>query len=149
MKKLILLFSFLICFQITIHAQSSGYVDSLGVFQWQYHRSLYKNAKDTNSAIVVFVFINGANYTAITYRQEVANSTLIWIEKEDGTSEKDGYVETITTKLAPNEAIAWSYSIRNVSQKIGGTINVEKSALLIMNEQFQVRKEKFLDQIIK
>lgn len=149
MKKLIFLFSLFISFQLTISAQSSGYADSLGVFQWQYHRSVYKNAKDTNSAIVIVVFINGANHTAITYRQEVANSTLLWIEKEGGIDERDGYVEFITTKLAPNEAIVWSYSIVNNNQKIDGTITIEKSALLIMNEQFQVRKEKFLDQIVK
>lgn len=149
MKKLIFLFSFFICFQITISAQSSGYFDTLGVFQWQYHRSVYKNAKDTNTAIVIIVFINGANYSAISYRQEIANSSLQWIEKDGGVEEMDGYVAQITTKLAPNEAIVWSYSIKNNIQKPEGSIDIEKSALLIMNDKFIVRKEKFIDQIVK
>jgi len=149
MKKLIFLFCLLIGFQITTHAQSAGYIDSLGVFQWQYHRSIYKNANDTTSAIVVLVFINGANHTAITYRQEVADSKLTWIEKDGSVTEKSGYVESITTKLSPNEAIVWSYKINNNKIISKGSINIEKSALLIMNEQFQVKKEKFLDQIIK
>lgn len=149
MKKLIFLFCFFIGIQITSNAQSSGYTDSLGVFQWQYHRSIYKNANDTNSAIVVLVFINGANYRAITYRQEVADSKLTWIEKDGSVTEKSGYVEMITTKLSPNEAIVWSYKINNHKIISKGSINIEKSALLIMDEQFQVKKEKFLDQIIK
>ena len=149
MKKLSLLFVLMLCFLYALFSQSSGYTDSLGVFQWQYHRSLYKNAKDTNSAIATIVFINGANHTAISYRQEVANSSLKWIEQDGGESDREGYVESITVKLAPNEAIVWRYTIKNSTKQRSGSIIVEKSALLIMNDQFQVKKEKFMDQIVQ
>lgn len=148
MKKITLLLLLTLSFQYALFSQSSGYTDSLGVFQWQYHRSLYKNAKDTNSAIVTIVFINGANHTAVSYRQEVANSVLKWIEKDGGESDRVGYVESITVQLEPNEAVVWRYTLNNSTKQKNGSINVEKSALLIMNNQFQVKKEKFMEQIV-
>lgn len=147
--KLILICFFLLGFCSQINAQSSGFVDSLGVFQWQYHRSIYKNAKDTTTAVVVFVFINGAKHSAISYRQEVKNSTLHWEEKESGSTGEDGFVKFITAKLNPNEAIVWRFIIKNNSISKDNTINIEKGAILIMDEQFNVRKEKFEEQNIK
>lgn len=146
MKKLTVLF--FLCFFLpwNLFSQSSGFIDSLGVFQWQYHRSVFKNALEKNSAIVTIVFINGANHTAISYRQEAASSFLHWIEKDGGETDKDGFVETITVKLEPNEAIVWRYTVKNKTIENDGSINVEKSAILIMNDKFQVKKEKFLDQ---
>lgn len=132
-----------------MNAQSSGFVDSLGVFQWQYHRSVYKNAKDTSSAVVVIVFINGAHHSAISYRQELKNSTLHWEEKERGITGDDGYVKFITAKLKPNEAIVWRFTIKNNILKKDNSIDLEKGAILIMDENFNVKKEKFAEQIIK
>jgi hypothetical protein len=147
--KLLLICFFVFSFCNQINAQSSGFVDSLGVFQWQYHRSVYKNAKDTTSAVVVIVFINGANHSAISYRQEVKNSTLHWEEKETGSTGEDGYVKFITAKLKPNEAIVWRFIIKNNISNNDNSINVEKGAILIMDEQFNVRKEKFAEQNVK
>lgn len=144
----------LICFIILITcnhlmAQSSGFIDSSGVFQWQYHRSVYKNAKDTTTAVVVIVFINGANHAAVSYRQEVKKSTIHWEEKETGTTGEDGYVRFITAKLNPNEAIVWRFTIKNNLLNKDNSIDLENGAILIMDEQFNVRKEKFAEQSIK
>ncbi len=149
MKKLIFYLLLWLSFQSYIYSQSSGYIDSLGVFKWQYHRSVYKNTLEKNSAIVTLVFINGATHSAVSYRQELASSDIKWIEKDGGETYRDGYVETITVKLEPNEAVVWRYSLKNSSVEKGDSVYVEKSAILIMNEQFQVRKEKFMDQKVK
>ena len=145
---------FLICFLILgiciqIKAQSSGFIDSSGVFQWQYLRSVYKNAKDTTTALVVIVFINGANHSAVSYRQEVKNSVIHWEEKEIGTTGEDGFVKFITAKLQPNEAIVWRFTIKNNILNKDNSIDLENGAILIMDEQFNVRKEKFAEQNVK
>lgn len=147
--KHLLIWLIVLVFCNQINAQSSGFVDSLGVFQWQYHRSVYKNAKDTSTAVVVIVFINGAHHSAISYRQELKNSTLHWEEKETGSTGEDGYVKFITAKLKPNEAIVWRFTIKNNTSNKDNSIDIEKGAILIMDEQFNVRKEKFAELNVK
>ncbi len=129
--------------------QSSGLIDSSGVFRWQYHRSIYKNAEDTTTAVVVIVFINGAKPSAITYRQEIKNSSLKWLEKDGGITHQDGYVKVITTRLDPNEAVVWRYTIKNQLLNHDGSIDVEEGAILIMDSRYQVKKEKFAEQKVK
>ena len=131
---------------VSLHAQSGRFVDSAGNFKWQYHRSVSKDAQYPNSLIVTVVFINGDEQTAISYRQEIFQSKIEWIEKENGSVDKEGKVEFITANLAPYDSFVWKFRVRNIPINKDGSIDLEKAAFLIMNERFQVRKEKFLEQ---
>lgn len=150
MKKLALFFLLVISlFYFTTFAQSSGYVDSTGLFHWQYHRSVYKNAEDTTTAVVVVVFINGSQPSAVSYRQETKSSTIKWLEKENGTIGQDGYVQYITTKLEPYQAVVWRFIVKNKEFNKDRTIDLEEGAILIMDQNFVVKKEKFAEQKVK
>jgi hypothetical protein len=149
MKKLVVSLILLFSFWYQLASQSVGYTDTVGVFQWQYHRSVFKNGEDTTSAIVVFVFINGANTTAISYRQEAQNCSIEWLDSEKGEYGEDGFVQYHTAKLAPNEAILWRIKVNNNIPNNDNSIDVEKGALLILDKNYSVRKDKFPKQNIK
>lgn len=149
MKKRALLFLLFGFIATPLFSQSVGYTDSSGVFQWQYHRSVFKNSEDTTSAIVVFVFINGANTTAISYRQEAQNSTITWMDQEKGIYGEEGYVQFLTAKLAPNEALLWRIKLKNNAINKDKSIDLENGALLIMDKSFTVRKDQFPEQNLK
>lgn len=139
------LFLILVSITFIVYSQSNSKYDSTGVFLWQYHRSIYKNSLDSNSAIVTVVFINGSSQAAISYRQEDPDKLITWLDKDGGTITRDGYVEVITYNLEPNKAILFTYRITKV---INENVKVEKSALLIMDQNFQVIKENFSEQIV-
>ena len=146
MKRFLTLLFFILT--ISLQAQSGRFVDSTGTFKWQYHRSVVKDAQIANSLIVTIVFINGNEQTAVSYRQEIFQSSIEWIETEGGSIDREGKVEFITVNIAPHNSFVWKFRVMNVPRNKDMSIDLEKASFLIMNEQFKVRKEKFLGQTV-
>jgi hypothetical protein len=110
-----------------------------GELLWQYNQNVTIDKEETNTILVTFVFINGINQTAISLRQELFNSKIEWLNTSDVPIEKEERVEFLTVNLAPSQSIVWKYALK--SKPIGNELILEKSALLIMNEDFEIRKE--------
>lgn len=129
-----------------LHSQSNRYLDSAGVFHWQYHYSVTRDFSDSTQALITFVFVNGEKQCAISLRHECFHSKIEWVEIEEGTLSSEKKVEAITANLAPNQVVVWKFKTSSKSPKT--PISVEESAILIMNETFAVRKERIPAQII-
>ena len=124
---------------IVVFGQSNRLTNENGQLLWQYNQIVYLDKEEQNTMKVSFVFINGINQTAISLRQELFNSTITWIDTTDIQAEKEGGVGFLTANLAPHQSIVWTYTLKN--NKVSKELLVEKSALLIMNEDFEIRKE--------
>lgn len=129
-----------------LYSQSNRYLDSTGTFHWQYHYCVVRDYPDTTKALVTFVFVNGEKQTAISLRHECFHSKIDWIEMEEGTLTSEEKVESLTANLAPNQAVVWRFRTSSGSGK--RSISVEESAILIMNEEFVVLKERLPAQVI-
>ena len=142
---------FVLIFSVFVsYAQSNRYVDSTGKFLWQYHRSVSKDYTDSTKSLFTFVFINGEEQMTIAYRHEVLKSEIKWVETEKGYCVKDGKVEQISANLPPNSAIVWKFLSSNAQQNPkSNAMVVEQGAILIMNKDFQVRKERFPEQTVE
>lgn len=128
-----------------LHSQSNRYIDSAGVFHWQYHYSVTRDFSDSTQALITFVFVNGEKQCAISLRHECFHSKIEWVEIEEGTLSSEKKVEAITANLAPEQVVVWKFKTSSPQKK---SISVEESAILIMNEEFVVRKERIPAQII-
>jgi hypothetical protein len=126
------------CF-LSVFGQSNRLTNEKGQLLWQYNQNVAVDDDNQNTIIVTFVFTNGIHQTAITLRQELFNSHIKWIETSDIQIEKEDRVEFITANLKPNQSVVWKYLLRNKSND--QELILEKSALLIMNEEFEIRKE--------
>lgn len=124
-----------------LYPQSNRYLDSTGVFHWQYHYSVTRDYSDSTQALVTFVFVNGEKQSAISLRHECFHSKIVWIEMEEGTLSSEKKVEALTANLAPEQVIVWKFKTSSETSK--SPISVEESAILIMDEEFVVRKERF------
>ena len=133
---LILFFS--VSFQI-VSAQSNRLTNENGQLLWQYNQIVNIYEQSPNTLLVSFIFINGINQTAISLRQELLDSQIEWLETTDVQIEKEGNVEFVTANLAPNQSVIWKYLIK--TKPINKALLLEKSAVLIMDEDFEVRKE--------
>jgi len=76
---------------------------------------------------------------AISLRQELFNSEVAWIDISDIQVEKERCVEFLTVNLKPNQSIIWKYLFK--SKPVNKELILEKSVLLIMNEEYEIRKE--------
>lgn len=154
-KLLIFLFSML----VTLHgqhnlkdstfAEGETVNDAFGNFSYQYNRIITKDTLNLSGVIVTLVFINGNAHTAITYRQEVMNSRINWLKTDNGVLKKEGFVEVVTTSIAPNHIVTWQYSISDKTDKKNSKLYIEKAALLIMNDNFQIYKKIFQEKFFK
>ena len=134
----LLLFAF--CFlPSSLSAQSNRLTNEKGQLLWQYNQIVHVDEQNPNTIRVSFIFINGVNQTAISLRQELFNSQIEWIENSSNKVENDGRVAFLTANLSPNQSVVWKYVLKTKS--INKELILEKSALLIMNEEFEVRKE--------
>ena len=140
MKPLLSLFAIIILSITTLHAQGDRLVDSTGRFKYQYNRTIIKDVTDSRRALVTFVFINGDEQTAISYRQEVLDGTLTWLKSDKGTLKSEKLVETITANLAPKETLVWKFAFQNKPLRKDGRTAVEKAALLLINNGFEAEK---------
>jgi len=137
MKRFILL-NCLILFGYVISAQSNRLTNEKGQLLWQYNQSVVADEKQ-NSFSVTFVFINGINQTAISLRQDLFNSEIEWVETSNINVEKEVRVEFLTANLAPHQSVVIKYEIK--TKLIDKELILEKSAVFIMNENFEIRKE--------
>ena len=142
-----LLIVFCILNTIVLFAQNNRLTNEKGQLLWQYSQNVTANEEKPNTIVVSFVFINGINQTAISLRQELFNSQIEWIEIADLKVEKEDCVEFLTANLAPNQSIVWKYILK--PKLVNNELILEKSALLVMNEDFEVRKEIIPEQKIK
>lgn len=143
MKERLLLLSLFLLSVCTLSAQGNRLVDSTGNFKYQYNRTVITDVNNSKQAIVSFVFINGNEQTAISYRQETLNSNLTWLTTNKGSIHKEKLVEVITANLAPKETLVWKFTFKNKSQRKDGRTTLERAALLILNSGFQADKITF------
>ena len=118
-----------------LFAQNNRLTNDKGQLLWQYNQIVHIDEQNQNTIKVSFIFINGINQTAISLRQELFNAQMEWLETSDIQIKKEEHVEFLTANLAPGQSVVWKYVIKNKE------LLLEKSALLIMNEDFEVRKE--------
>ncbi|MCL1850438.1 MAG: hypothetical protein FWF70_03390 [Bacteroidetes bacterium] len=126
------------CF-LPVFAQNNRLTNNEGQLLWQYNQIVHIDEQNPNTIRVSFIFINGVNQTAISLRQELFNSQIEWTEISNSKAEKEDRVEFLTTNLAPNQSVIWRYVLK--TKTINKELILEKSALLIMNADFEVRKE--------
>lgn len=119
-------------------AQKDSILDAEGNLLYQYERTVEQALENPRKAIVTFYFKNGIEQRAITYRQEKLVSKLEWVKKGKSLVEKEKIVEKIIVNLKPGEEIEWKLLIQYNTKKRKAI--VEKAALLLMNEQFEVTK---------
>ena len=138
----------IVFFAITsvVFAQSNRLTNENGQLLWQYNQIVHLDTKTPNTLLVSFVFINGVKQTAITLRQELFNSQIEWLETTAADVEKEDRVEFLTVNLVPHQSVVWKYLLKN--KPIENKLLLEKSAVLIMNENFEVRKEVMPEQRI-
>jgi len=122
-----------------IFCQNNRLTNEKGQLLWQYNQTVTIDEENPNTILVTFVFVNGINQTAISLRQELFFSQIEWLDTAGIQAEKEGRVEFLTANLAPNQSVVWKYVLR--TKPTNKELILEKSALLIMSEDFEVRKE--------
>ena len=143
----ITIISFLLLSFFSVSAQNNRLTNENGQLLWQYNQHITENEKSPDTFLVTFVFVNGINQTAITLRQNLFKSDIEWWVTDNMKVEKTGHVDFFTTNLAPNQSIVVKYYLKSKSKT--HEYIAEKSALLIMNEQFEIRKEIIPEQKFK
>jgi len=123
-----------------LYSQNNRLTTERGELLWQYNQHIEKDSNNQNTVIVTFVFINGIQQTAFTLRQERFASDIVWLDTTNFQVEKEDRVELITANLAPKESIIFKYSLQPKKNKDNELV-AERSAILIMNEEFEIRKE--------
>jgi hypothetical protein len=123
----------------SVFGQSNRLTNEKGQLLWQYSQNVTINNENPNTFLVTFVFTNGIDQTVFTLRQELFTSQIEWLETSGIQVEKEDRVEFLTANLAPNQSIVFKYRLKN--RRTDNEFILEKSALLIMNEDFAVRKE--------
>lgn len=134
MKKLF--FTLLTCLPMALSAQSDRCVDNTGKLLYQYNRTIEKI--NETQLLVTFIFINGTEQTAISLRQETMSGTVIWQSTALGQTEHDVIVDLCTANLAPNQSVSWKYIY--TPKKESKEPAIERSALMIMQDDYQVKK---------
>lgn len=118
---------------LTVHR-----VEKAGKLLYEYYRCHAADDCDTCSErMVKFVFKNGDQARAISYRQETLDTQVRWIDIAGGTAGHDVAVEFVTANLRPHQTVEWTYA---VSAKNGCVLQLEKAAVLVMNEKYEVEK---------
>jgi len=136
-------FLFSVFCSFSIFAQSNRLTNEKGQLLWQYNQNVVVDEKQ-NSFLVTFVFINGINQTAISLRQDLFNSQIEWLETCDVQIENEDRVDYLTFNLAPHQSVVIKYAIK--TKLLDQELLLEKSAILIMDENFEVRKELISEQ---
>jgi hypothetical protein len=140
MKKIVFLWFWFIAVCISsVFGQSNRMTNENGQLLWQYNQIVTLEEGTQNTIRVSFIFINGVNQTAISLRQELFHSQIEWIETAGIQVEKEERVEFVTANLAPHQSVVCQYLLK--VKPVDKELLLEKSAILIMNEAFEVRKE--------
>ena len=126
------------CF-LSAFGQNNRLTNENGQLLWQYNQHIIIDESQQNYITVHFIFINGNQQTAISLRQELFNSQIEWIDTSDWKTENEERVSSVTANLSPHQAIVWKYVLKNNNKE--KELILEKSAILIMNEDYEIRKE--------
>jgi hypothetical protein len=131
-------------FCLPVFAQNNRLTNDKGQLLWQYNQNVTIDEEKSNTLAVTFVFINGIKQTAITLRQEMFHSQIAWVDSAGMAVGKEERIEFITTNLAPNQSMVLKYVVK--TKAIDKELLLEKSAVLIMNEEFEIQKEAIPEQ---
>jgi hypothetical protein len=143
------LFCFLLsafCF-FPLSAQNNRLTNEDGQLIWQYNQMVHLSNEEQNTIHVSLIFINGVKQTAISLRQEHFHSQIEWREVSECKVEKEDRVQFSTVNLAPHQSVVWKYDVK--TKPIDKELLLERSAILMMNEDFEVRKEFIPEQHIQ
>ena len=149
MKRfLIVVFILSLAAGVFAQPQSDRKVDDSGKLIYQYSRSCAKNPANPSEVLVSFVFINGKNQMAISYRQEHFNSGVRWISTAGAHVKIDTLVDALTANISPSDSVVWTFAIeKGVKDKQGTT--VEPAAILLMDDTQEVQKIYFEERKFK
>lgn len=147
MRKLLSLVFCCLIFVLTHAQQGNRMVDSVGNLVYQYNRSATYTAP--GQCKVTITIINGNKQLGISYRQEVFRSKLSWENTEHGDTSKLANIEIITANLAPKETAVWTFLYRNKAIKKDRSIDLEKSAFMLLTDEFEVKKQVLPETVIK
>ena len=144
------LFPLLVCFVMVAVAyaqQGDRLVDSMGNLVYQYNRSA--TYLEPGKCKVTVTIVNGYKQLGVSFRQEVFRSQLLWQETIGGDTTQTANIKIITANLAPNEAVAWTFIYQNNSSKKDKSIDLEKSCFMLLNDEFEVKKQVLPETVIK
>lgn len=147
MKKFFIL---LICGLLTVFTyaqQGDRLVDSVGNLVYQYNRSA--SYLEPGKCKVTVTIINGYQQLGISYRQEIFRSKLEWENTNRGDTSQLSNIKVITANLAPNETLVWTYIYQNKTCKKDKSIDLEKACFMLLNEEFEVKKQVVPETVIK
>ena len=147
MKRLV---SLLLCIFLVIVAyaqQGDRLVDSVGNLVYQYNRAA--TYLEPGKCKVTVTVVNGYKQLGVSFRQEVFRSQLQWQETLGGDTTQTANIKIITANLAPNEAVAWTFIYQNNSMKKDKSIDLEKSCFMLLNDEFEVKKQVLPETVVK
>ena len=149
MKRfLIAVFILSLIVSVFAQPQSDRKVDDSGNLIYQYSRSCAKNPAKPSEVLVSFVFINGKNQMAVSYRQEHFNSSVRWVATEGAHQKNEAFVDALTANIVPGDSVVWTFAIeKGVKDKQGTTI--EPAAILLMDDTQEVQKVYFEERKFK
>lgn len=147
MKKFVSLIVCTFMFVAACAQQGNRLVDSVGNLVYQYNRSA--TCFEPGKCKVTVTIVNGYRQLGISFRQEVFRSRLQWEETIGGDTSQTANVKIITANLAPNESLAWTFIYQNNSCKKDKSIDLEKSCFMLLNEEFEVKKQVLPEMVVK
>ncbi len=118
--------------------QTDTLFDKSGKPDCFYTRTFSYSSEKPTEITVAFTFTTEINQ-AISYRQEILNGNLEWIEK-GGLYKREGIVEVVTANLSAHSSITWKYRYKVKNKPANKIITFDKSALLVMNGAIEVKK---------
>ena len=122
----------------TLLVQTDTLFNSLRIPYCHYIRTIEYSSEKPSEIVVTFVFTTKKSQ-AVTYRQETLYGKLEWIDKE-GLYKKEGIVEAVTAYLPAHSSVTWKYHYILKNKPADKTITFDKSAILIMDDNFEVKK---------
>lgn len=147
MKKFFIL---IICGLLSVFSyaqQGDRLVDSVGNLVYQYNRSA--TYLEPGKCKVTVTVVNGYKQLGVSFRQEVFRSQLQWQETIGGDTTQMPNIKVITANLAPNETIAWTFIYQNNNCKKDKSIDLEKSCFMLLNDEFEVKKQVLPETVVK
>lgn len=151
MKKWYSLFCFLACLPAATaqydlshssYSEGGSLYNQFGDFACQYNRIIAINPENPDQLLVTFVFINGNTYTAISYRQERMKGEVEWVSGAEQVR-KEGFVDVVTAKLPPHHVVSWKFKYTCKKSPKSHVAEVDKAALMIMNDNMKISKKIF------
>ena len=143
-------FILIICGLLSVFSfaqQGDRLVDSVGQLLYQYNRAA--TYLEPGKCKVTVTIINGYQQLGVSYRQEVFRSNLQWQETTGGDTTQMPNIKVITANLAPNETIAWTFIYQNNNCKKDKSIDLEKSCFMLLNEEYEVKKQVLPETVVK